>query len=208
MRIITIGREFGSGGRELGKRLADELNFKYYDKEIISEIAKRAQLDENYVASKLDKGIDTSFHITFAHSFIIPYTNIDRDIKILQSEREIIHEFAQQNENFVIVGRNSDILLEKYSPFNIFVYADMKAKVERCLEHAVKNNESLTAKEIAKKIKQIDQNRAKYRELITDCKWGKKESYNLCVNTTGTDIKSLIPSVATYAQAWFTQHNL
>ena len=113
-----------------------------------------------------------------------------------------------KNEDFLIVGRNSDILLQKYNPFNMFIYAEMEAKVNRCLSHVQKNGEDLTAKEVEKKIKQIDQSRAKYREFITDCKWGKKEYYDLCVNTSGMEIKSLIPTIAAYTKVWFEQHKL
>ena len=69
MRIVTISREFGSGGRELGKRLADELGYAYYDKEIISKIASEVELDEEYVDHMLSKGIANNFSITYASSF-------------------------------------------------------------------------------------------------------------------------------------------
>ena len=68
-KIITISREFGSGGRELAKRLADELGYNYYDKEIITKIAQESDLNENYVQNVLNNDIITQFNFTFAHSF-------------------------------------------------------------------------------------------------------------------------------------------
>ena len=70
MSIITISREFGSGGRELGKRLADELGYTYYDREIESEIAKRMNLDENYVATILEKRPPVNFPIHYGNTFL------------------------------------------------------------------------------------------------------------------------------------------
>jgi cytidylate kinase len=72
MRIITISREFGSGGRELGKRMADELGFAYFDREIITAIAQKRGLDENYVEHALDNSVATTFSFTFRHSFAMP----------------------------------------------------------------------------------------------------------------------------------------
>ena len=72
MRIITISREFGSGGRELGKRVADELGFEYFDKEIIVEIAKKENLDEEYVRKTLHSSCAHNFQYTFHHSFFYP----------------------------------------------------------------------------------------------------------------------------------------
>lgn len=202
MRIVTVGREFSSGGRELGKRLADELNMAYYDREIITEIAERTKLDENYVANKLEKGIEPEFNITYGHTFLYSYMPMQNDIKILVSEQELIKEIAERGEDFVIVGRNADVILKKYNPFNLFVYADMPSKIKRCRARA-HENEKFTDRELEKKIKQIDAGRAKRRELITDSKWGKKECYDLCINTSNITIKDMVPFVALYARKWF-----
>ncbi len=207
MRIVTVGREFGSGGREVGKRLADELGFHYYDKEIITEIAKRTQLDENYVETKLEKGLDSNFHITYSHTFMYPYSPMQNDIKILISERQIIKELAAAGRDFVIVGRNADILLAEYKPFNIFVYADSDSKVARCRARA-DASEKLSDRELKKQIRKIDSNRAKHRELLTNSKWGSKEAYHLCVNTTNITIKDIIPVIGAYASTWFEKHGL
>lgn len=205
MRIITVGREFSSGGRELGKRLADALGFAYYDREIITEIAKRTNLDENYVADKLEKGIVPEFNITYGHTFLYSYMPMQNDIKILVSERELIQEIAEKGEDFVIVGRNADVILKNYKPFNLFVYADMPSKIKRCQERADKT-ENYTPKELEKKIKQIDTGRAKRRELITDSKWGRKESYDLCINTSNIVIKDIVPLIAEYALSRFERN--
>ena len=69
MRIITIGREFGSGGRELGKRLADALGYAYYDREILTAIAQKSNMDEGYVSKMMEQGLFNSIPITFGQTF-------------------------------------------------------------------------------------------------------------------------------------------
>ena len=104
--------------------------------------------------------------------------------------------------DMVIVGRSADVLLQSYKPFNIFVYADMESKIKRCRWRAPVN-EQLTDRELARKIKQVDAGRKRQRKIITDSPWGKKESYHLCINTTGRNIKDLVSPVAEFAKSYF-----
>lgn len=193
--IITISREFGSGGRELGKRLADELGFEYYDREIIEAIAKEINFDEDYIERVLDSGSSLSFPITFGRTFL--YTDYAQQnmTALLVAQNKFIFSLAKQEKDFVIVGRSADELLRDFTPFNIFVYADMESKLRRCFSRA-ESGENLTEREMIKKIKQVDSNRAKQRKLLSDNDWGKKESYHLCINTSGEDIKSLTKQLA------------
>ena len=194
MRIITISREFGSGGRELGKRLADLLGFDYYDKEIISSISKNKGIDECYVENVLNNQGWKSFPITFRKSFSVLNSVNNLNMDILLEQNKIIKEIASLGKDFVIVGRNADVLLSEEKPFNIFVCADMESKIDRCIERA-NESEGLKRKEIEKNIINIDKNRAKTREIITDSLWGDPKSYHLVVNTTEWEIKKLAESV-------------
>ena len=206
MKIITISREFGSGGRELGKRLADEIGFDYYDKEIISAIASNANLDENFVNNTLEENGWSNFSLTFHSSFgnMSIYNN---QTNLLLEQTKVIEKIAQRGKDFIIIGRNADILLKDYNPFNIFVCANMDAKILRCSQRAPEN-EHLTRKELEKKIKSIDKNRANTRSIIDDSVWGDRKSYNLIINTTDWNIKYLTPVVADFARAWFNKENL
>ncbi len=201
-RIITVSREFGSGGREIGKRLADELGFEYYDREIIEQVANESQLDEGYVEKVLNGNFSVSFPVTFGRTFLYADVLQQNMTKLLISEQKIIKALAEKGNDMVIVGRSADILLQDYKPLNIFVYADMQSKVKRCRERAA-GNENLTDKELIKKIKQVDAGRSKQRKIIADSEWGEKETYHLCINTTDMDIKSLIPPLAGFVKCYF-----
>lgn len=200
--IITISREFGSGGRELGKRLSEALKIPCYDHEIIEMIAKGQGLDEGYVSRMSEKSLQAAYPLTIGHRFsTMPNYVTKQAIAVAVEERKVIEECAKQGD-CVIVGRCADIVLAKYNPFNIFVYADENSKFRRCLERATKE-EGLSQTEIQRKMKEVDKNRAKYRSFFTDIKWGAKENYHLCVNTSGKEIKMLVPSLSSYIKDWF-----
>lgn len=199
MKIITISRTFGSGGRELGKRMADLLHFAYYDKEIILAIAEESRLDETYVETMMEKGV-RSYPITVGRTFTYPTFLQQNTTSILVARQKIIRALAAKGD-CVVMGQSADVILQAHHPFNLFVYADTASKMKRCRERAP-GDEDLTDRELIKRMKQIDAARAKSRELFSNLKWGQKEGYHLCVNTTGTQIKTLAPHVAEYAKYW------
>ena len=141
MRIITISREFGSGGRELGKRLAEIMGFDYYDREIITAIADSSGLDANYVENALETGIWQRVPLTFHNSFASKAVFQASHINLLSEQTKVIEGIAKAGHDCVIVGRNADVLLAKENPFTIFVCADLEAKVRRCMERAPENEQ-------------------------------------------------------------------
>ncbi len=201
MKIITISREFGSGGRELGKRLADELGFDYYDNEIITAIAQHQGLDESYVERALENHIWQTIPLTFGRTFIGVSAVTDQITNLLTEQRRVIEKIAEAGKDFIIVGRNADLYLNDFHPLNLFVCASMEAKIKRCMERA--EGENLTEKVIRQNIRRIDKNRASSREMISDKKWGDRSSYHLIINTTGWSIKALTPVIADFARCWF-----
>ena len=202
MRVITISREFGSGGRELGKRLADLTGFDYYDSEIISAVAHKSGLDEHYVESTLSnhgwQNQVITFRGTLASSAYIQASKIN----LLLAQKKVIEQIAALGKDCIIVGRNADVILREYRPFNIFVCADTNSKVKRCIERAP-DGENLSEKELLRKMKQIDKVRSQTREIIGGPAWGQRSAYHLTVNTTDWEIKELVPAVADFAQRWF-----
>lgn len=193
-KIITIGRQFGSGGREFGRRLAQELGVEYYDKEIVTEIAKHTSLSEEYVQSVIEKRPHPLFPITTGQSFFMSDAYYLKQVgEIYSKQSEIIKELATRSD-CVIVGRCSDYILRDFKPFRIFVYAEMQSRIARCI--ARDENGVTDEKQIKKQIERVDKDRAAYYEFYTGKRWGAKENYDLCLNTTGIEIKEVVPHLA------------
>ena len=200
-KIITISREFGSGGREIAKRLADKLGYAYYDSEIITLLAKETGMTEEYIKDISEKGV-YPYAFQFAKSFAMYSSMQNNQTEILVAQSKILKQIADKNVNAIIVGRGANSILREYNPMNIFVYANFESKINRCREKA-KEDENLTDKELEKKIKTIDKNRKSFNSLISNMEWGSKENYDLCINTSNVEIKSIIPSLAEYIENWF-----
>ena len=193
--IITIGREFGSGGREFGRRLSEELGIAYYDSEILTEIAKRTSLSETYITEIIEKKPYASFPIHIGRSLQPIASPIqDQTNMVYQEQSETIKELAKKSD-CVIVGRCADYILREENPFRIFVYADMEYKVKRCFER-VPEDENLSEKAMINKIKSIDRNRKKYYDFYTGNDWGDRRNYDLAINTSNISIKAYAKSVA------------
>lgn len=203
-KIITISREFGSGGREIGKRLADELNYAYYDKEIIAAIAKETGLEEEYINNISERRMyPYAFQFAKSFSMYTPFQSNQTDVLVAQ--QKILKEIVKKG-NCIIVGRGANVILKEYNPMNIFVYADMDSKIKRCKKKG-SEDEKLTDKELANKITQIDKNRKEYHKIISNLEWGVKENYHLCINTSDLEIKDVISPLAGYIKSWFKESN-
>ena len=201
MNIITISREFGSGGRELGKRLADHLGYDYYDSEIIAAVAKNSGMDADYIRTLGDDGWQ-QYPITFRSTLGGTLYTQSNKVQLLLEQKRVIEGIAALGKDCIIVGRNADVLLKKYQPFNIFVCAETETKLKRSLERAPEG-EQLTEKQLRRKLKKIDKARAQTRALLSSSPWGQRKEYHLTVNTTGWEIKKMVPAVAEFAMAWF-----
>ena len=119
--IVTIGREFGSGSREVGRRLAEELQIAYYDHEIVTELTKRTELAEAYIQSLQEKRPFPMFSMTTGRTFLtLPNPVAEQQMEILQKESEIILEMALKSD-CVIVGRCADYVLREHYPFRVFL---------------------------------------------------------------------------------------
>lgn len=194
-KIITIGREFGSGGRELGRRLSEELKIAYYDREIIQEIAKRTALSEQYIKAIEERLPSATFPIHIGSSFYVTQNPLwEQTMAIYREQFTIIKEMAEKSD-CVIVGRCADYVLKEYHPFRIFVYADLESKFRRCREKAPAD-EVLSDRELKQKMIEVDKSRAKYYEFYTENQWGNKLNFDLCINTSHVVIKKLVPHVA------------
>lgn len=202
MNIITISREFGSGGRELGKRLADLLKYDYYDREIIASVAEKSGMDAAYVENTLNNHGWKNQVITFRGTLGGASYVQSSKVALLLEQKKVIEQIAELGRNCIIVGRNADVILREYKPFNIFVCASRDSKLKRCLERA-SEGEILTEKELLRKMKRIDEVRSQTREIMSGTAFGQRDAYHITVNTTEWEIKELVPAVADFATCWF-----
>ncbi|MFI3227336.1 MAG: cytidylate kinase-like family protein [Clostridia bacterium] len=187
--VITISRSFSSGGREIAKRLADELNFAYYDRELIDAISEETGLSKDYVEQFSESNISRVFPIHIAQTFIMPVTMPSDSLQITQTN--IIKRVAEKG-NCVIVGRRADYILREKNALKVFIYAsDMDERIERCYKK-VPTDRVKSPKEITKEIQKVDKTRAKYYNYYTDQNWGSMQNYNLCIDTSVIDIKKAV----------------
>ncbi len=195
-KVITIGRQFGSGGRELGKRLAEKLGFAYYDNEIVSEIAKKTELAEEYVQRIVEKAPSIVYPITIGHSFYpVSSPQLVQSSAIYQEQHNIIRKMSEKGD-CVIVGRCADYILCDKQPLRLFVYATEEFKMARCRAKAPVGEEEMSDRELRRHIRDIDRDRARYYEFITGQKWGDPLNYDICVNTSNVPIKQIVSSIA------------
>lgn len=197
--IITVSRQFGSGGREVGKRLADALGYAYYDRELVSEIAKNTALNEDYVSSVLENGGYRNFAFSFAHTIPLVSPVPDSATEVLVQQQKVIKAIGQKG-NCVIVGRCADVILADKKPVRLFVYADDASKVERCRQRA-SEGEDVSDKRILKNARAIDKGRARLCDLLSSLPWGDKNAYDIMLNTSGVEIKTIIPALVQMVKA-------
>ncbi len=199
-KIITISREFGSGGRELGKRLAEILKIAYYDQEILTGIAQKSGLAEEYVKSIVEKKAFVYYPVTIGGTFSATFNpQLEINTKIYAEQSNIIKELASKSD-CMMIGRCSDYILREYNPFKIFVYADMDSRLRRCRQRAPED-EHLSDVEMKNRIRGIDNDRARYHKFLTGQIWGAKENYTLCINTSNTEIKDIALPIAELLKA-------
>ena len=199
--IITISRQYGSGGRLIGQKLAERLGIPFYDKELITLAAEESGFAE-HLFEKNDRNITNSLLYSLSmYGNTMGLYDIPLNDKLFIAQSKTIQNVAEKGP-CVIVGRCADVILKDYHPLNLFVYADAESKIQRCIDRAPEG-EHLSRNDIARRMKQVDKNRAQYRQMFADSKWGAKETYHLCVNTSGHQIKDLIPGLAAFVRCWY-----
>ena len=176
-RIITISREFGSGGRFIGEEVAKKLGIAYYDKNIISQIAEKSGLSPEYIQENAElspkKGL-------FAYAFSgRDITGKSVEDMVYEAQRNIILELAQK-EPCVIIGRNADyILKDRDDVLNVFIHGDMPEKIKR-----ITGLYNVKEKEAVKMMADTDKRRRTNYNFYTDQNWGKASNYTLCLNSS------------------------
>ena len=186
--IVTIGREFGSGGREIGLKLSEKLGIPFYDKKLIMHTAEKTNLEESII-EKYDE--QHSFP-AFSSSNIFDIYQMPMSDRIYIAQADVIRDIAEK-ESCIIVGRCADfILAENPDVFKVFITAPMKDKIERKRPLLEGKKDS----EIENHITKIDKKRAKYYTYYTDRTWGKASTYNLCIDSSILGIDGTVELIA------------
>ena len=176
-RIITISREFGSGGRFIGEEVAKKLGIAYYDKNIIGQIAEKSGLSPEYIQENAElspkKGL-------FAYAFSgRDITGKSVEDMVYEAQRNIILELAEK-EPCVIIGRNADyILKDRDDVLNVFIHGDMPEKIKR-----ITGLYNVKEKGAVKMMADTDKRRRTNYNFYTDQNWGKASNYTLCLNSS------------------------
>ncbi len=186
--VISIGRETGSGGREVAKKLAGLLKINYYDKNLIDMAAEKSGLSSALLHKADEKASNPFFspYVTRAGE----YGTVNDKLFWVQSS--IIKELAEK-ESFVIVGRCADYVMEgNENCLNIFLYAPLEARIER-----IKDRYMLDSTEVARKeTLEEDKQRRSYYQYYTDRKWGGREGKHLCIDTSFFGLQKTVSMIA------------
>lgn len=196
--IITISREFGSGGREIGKKLAEKLGIPFYDKKLLEMASK-----ESGICEELFYRNDESHSNSLLYSLVMGTYPLSSDGKIrpdmplnhklFLAQFDTIKKIGEQGP-CVIVGRCADyVLKDNKNVINFFINADTLSKRKRILErYDIEKNKVLDF------IKKTDKNRANYYNYYSDMKWGEAKNYDLCINSSKVGIDGAVELMTTY----------
>ena len=192
-KIITIGREFGAGGAEIGRKVAKQLGIEYYDKDIILKTAMAgSNLDPGQVR-KWDERVPKNFG--FAQS-LFDFYHKPLEEELWKAQRDAIRELANK-ENCVIVGRNGDYILKEFDHcLNVFIHAGFEWRVKRMRGLM----DQVPADQVVNDVKAVDKARKKYCEYYTNRVYGDARNYDLTLNTEKLGIDKAVSIILAAAE--------
>jgi cytidylate kinase len=196
--IITISRQYGSGGREIGKKLADNYGIPFYDNELITRAAKETGFSiaafenaENKATNSLLYSIAMGMNAYGSQELGFSQLSLDDQLYLAQSE--VIQKVAEEGP-CVIVGRCADyVLKDKPGVVNLFIWADLKFRLKRVMEY-----DGLTEAKAAERIQKIDKSRANYYNYHSSEKWGKSINYHLSIKSDFVGMDQCVDCIKTY----------
>ncbi|MBO7315612.1 MAG: cytidylate kinase-like family protein [Paludibacteraceae bacterium] len=203
--IITIGRELGSGGRKIGKLVAEELGLPFYDKELLSEAAKKSGLTQECFEraderARHDLGVGLfGFRFPFLGDASAPIVPGFSNDTIFQFQSDTIRTIVEESPlGCVFVGRCANYVLRDKNPFNVFISATEDSRVKRIVSYF-----NCSEKEAKEWIKKIDKQRAAYYDFYTSVKWGEAKNYHLSLNSSALGEDSCVRLIVQSAKAYY-----
>lgn len=200
--IITIGRQFGSGGREIGERLATHFGIKFYDKELLSRVAQESGFCEEMIQSHDERPTNSFLYNLVMDTYSFGYNSssfVDMPIshKIFLAQFDAIKKIANEGP-CVIVGRCADYALNDYQNcLHIFIHADENAKVKRIMSRYSDITSEQKAKDMMNK---KDKSRQSYYNYYSSKKWGRADSYDLSINSSILGIEGTVKLLVQYIE--------
>ena len=205
--VITIGRRLGSGGRKLGRMLADRLGIAFYDKELLLDAAKRSGLCPEMFERNDERRphfINGLFSFNMGLSAMSAFTSSSiSDDALYKAQCDFIHEIADKSP-CVIVGRTADyVLRDTPNVVNIFVHAD----IDDCVERMVRRDTSLTREQARRIAEKTNKLRAGFYNFYTDKRWGDSGSYDITFNSSTMSLDDIVEMVVDYLHRRFNKSN-
>lgn len=197
--VISISREFGSGGRLIGKRLAARLGIPCYDRTIIQRTAEKSGLSPDFIA-RAEERSRSRFHLSVTPAGVgspaIAHQDVPVSHQAFFAQAEVIRELADEGP-CVIVGRCGDYILgERPECLKVFIHADLSTRAERCVEEY-----HLSETDMARYITQMDKGRSNYYGYFTGHHWGDMRRYDLTINSSTAGIEGSVELICALVRA-------
>lgn len=192
--IITISRQFGSGGRLVGKKLAESLEIPFYDKELITMAAQQSGYSKEIFEKADERATNSLLYTLSMNSYLLHgmtgLNELPLNDRVFLIQSEIIRKVASEGP-CVIVGRCADYVLKEHPRcLNFYIYADLQSRVDRAT--TVYDMEKEKA---AENIQKLDKKRASYYNFYSNLRWGLAENYDLCVNSSSVGIDGTVETL-------------
>lgn len=199
--VITIGRQFGSGGREIGRLVAEKLGIDYYDKELLTEASKSTGMNSDFFEAADERSprffsslmaFSTGFH---GGSFVIGNSPISND-NIYHQQSEVIEALAERS-SCVILGRTADYILRNHpNAISIFIHAS----IDSCVERIMRRDRCKTVDEARALAEKRNKLRAEYYNFYTDKRWGESMSYDLSIDSSKQSVEQTADIIVDYVK--------
>lgn len=188
--IITIGRQHGSSGREIARLLAEKLNYKCYDKEIVDEAANHSDFSRDLIDAFDEKRM--SAFILHAGGYGLN-ENFRLNMQVVSAQFEAMRNIAEKGD-CIFVGRCADYILRDHDDLvSVFILGDMDERL-KCLER----RQGLDEAEARKKIKEVDKDRSSFYRYYSDQTWGDAQNYDICINSSKLGVEGTVQVILDY----------
>lgn len=200
-KVITIGRQYGSAGHDIGKMIAETLGYKFYDKELVELAAKKSNISQEAVKDIDEKATSSFLYSLASGNYSLRgvtgplYYEMPLNDKLFIAQSEVIKDVASR-DNCVIVGRCADYVLEDVKNvdlINVFIYADFDFRIKR-----VREAFNLTEKQAKDRVVKTDKQRKIYYGYYSNRDWGDMSNYDMCLNTCKLGIKPVASIIINY----------